>query len=366
MKIKKLGVFLLIFSVLLFLTGCSGSVQLHERMIIQGIGIDIDNSGYKITIQALDFKNPASENEPSIKVLELRGKTLFEALENASKQNGLTATYSQNLIVVIGNNAAARGVNQFLDFFIRHYEARPNVKICVSETNASDILSLETDSGVMKATDISDVIPNSLNSDILHFVARLQGNTASPYCAYMGVDTAEQSKSLTIKGIAFFSGDKLSGAVVDTECVGALAAMGIGNLGVYNLYIDNIGIVSLGLNKIKSTITPYIEEKGNTFEINIDIEASMLEVKQDNKDMVKSDEQFIIESQLSDEMKTICEQSIEKIIASKSDIFRFGKILMNSNPAYFKSISSDWKNIMQSFVYNVNVNSKLTITGTEI
>ena len=51
----------------LLLTGCSEGQQLHQKLIIQGIGIDNSENGYLLTVQALDFKNPANEDEPNIK-----------------------------------------------------------------------------------------------------------------------------------------------------------------------------------------------------------------------------------------------------------------------------------------------------------
>lgn len=358
-------VFLMCLSAFL-MTGCSGSVQIHERMMVQGIGIDITDSGYKVTIQALDFKNPAGENEPSVKVMELGGRTLFEALDNASKRSGLVPMYSQNLIVVVGHDAAVGGVNHFLDFFIRHYEARPNVKICVSETTASEIMAFESDEGVMQAKDISELIPNEINSDILHFAAALQESTSDPRCAYLGIDGDDKNKSINIKGLAFFAGDKFAGAVLEDEYLAVLAVMGMGDLGVYSIYADGIGSISLKLGKVKSHIKPNVGEIDKTFEVDIDVKASVLEVTPNKGVRIGNEEQTKIQKQLDGEIQRICKQTVEKIIKSNSDIFRFGKVLMNKNPQYFKKVSGSWKEIMQTFSYKINVKSELTITGTEI
>ena len=90
----------------LLLTGCSEGRQLHQKLIIQGIGIDNSESGYLLTVQALDFKNPANEDEPNIKTIEVEGTSLVSALENISKKTSLTPVYSQNMIIIIGESIA--------------------------------------------------------------------------------------------------------------------------------------------------------------------------------------------------------------------------------------------------------------------
>lgn len=399
-KVRKIILFFLIFS-LFFLTGCSGSVQLHERMVIQGIGIDLDSSGYKVTIQALDFKNSQGGTEPSVKLMELKGKSLLEALENAKKQSGLIPTYSQNLVVVVGKSLAASGMNNFLDFFIRHYEARPTVKICVAETSASEILSISRDGKNIQAKEISDLIPENLNSDVMHFVGSLQGKTSDPYCAYLkiensrkenvstgeiqskgeGEDSSEQAtnsgakngttkpeedkeKTLGMAGIAFFDGDKMLGVEDQNDFLGALAVKGMQGLGVYNIHSEGLGDISLDIVKAKSKINVNTNEK--RFYIDIILETNALEVTPEQGVNIGKDEQEQIEKQFSSEIKAICEQVIGKLIGLNSDIFRFEKVILNSEPQYFRNHYESLKETLKEFDYMVNVESSLSVTGTEI
>ena len=61
----------------LILGGCN-NMQLNQRLIVQGIGIDKNTDGYKITLIVLDTDN--KENENSVKLVYTQGKTTEEAL----------------------------------------------------------------------------------------------------------------------------------------------------------------------------------------------------------------------------------------------------------------------------------------------
>lgn len=396
MKTKKIAVFFLSVSIF-FMSGCSRTVQLHERMVIQGIGVDLAENGYKVTIQALDFKNSQGGTEPSVKLIELKGKSLLEALENSKKQSGLIPMYSQNLVLIVGKSLATSGMDNFLDFFIRHYEARPTVKVCVSETDAAQVLSLKREGKNIQAKEISDLIPESLHSDVMHFVGSLHGKTSDPYCAYLSIqnngkenitpgknqsedegdnsseqDTKNGTESqeenneelLSMTGIAFFSGDKMLGVETQNGFLGALAVKGIQGLGVYNIHSENLGDISLDIVKTKSKISVNTNEK--RFYIDIELGTNALEVTPNQGANIGKAEQEQIEKQLDDEIKLICEQTIRKLINLNSDIFRFQKVILNSDPKYFQNHNENLKEILKEFDYIVNVKSSLSITGTEI
>ena len=70
----KTTIIMLIILITLPLSGCSETSQLHQKLIIQGIGVDQNEEGnYDVTIQAYDYQNSTSEGEIPFKTLELSG-----------------------------------------------------------------------------------------------------------------------------------------------------------------------------------------------------------------------------------------------------------------------------------------------------
>ncbi len=354
MKIKLLFLCFLIIS-FFSMSACTRVVQLNEKMIIQAIGIDVEEEGYKIIVQSLDFKN-ASDGEPGISLTEIKGKSLAEGLENTKKETGLIPMYSQNLVVVVGKDLAILGVNSFIDFFIRHYETRPNAKICVSETTASDILLCKN----VKAKQISSIIPVSLKSDILHFAGRIRGETSDPYCAYLSLE----SEKIKLKGLAIFSNDKMVSSAEENDYLALLTIFGAEKAGTYKIYLEEIGDISLKIDKSKSDIL--LDSENKSFHIDIKLETSVVEVDSKNFQKIGEDEQIRIEKQLDSEIKKICKQAVENTVNLNSDIFRLQKIILKKDINLFNQINKNPKENLKDFEFNICVKSHISVTGVEI
>lgn len=349
-----------------FLTGCSESQQLHQKLIVQGMGIEKENEDkYKVTIQALDFQNPANEDEPNTKILETQGKTVMEALENISKQTSLKPVYSQNLILIIGEKAATSGVNDFMDFFIRHCETRPKVKICVSNT-VSEILKIKPSDKSLKSRNIHDLIPLELNSDILHFISNLKNEKTDPIVAWVEMEEKNQLKEVHLKGIAIFKEDKLCKLLQDEEAFGIMLLKGVPNFGSYVINSDEFGEVTVSIEKTLPKINVQINKENNPkFNINLDVNATTFSIDKNFCSYPNEEINRKIEEKISEKVSSSCSEIIKKIFKLGVDIFEFSKILKNSQPSYFKKIEDDWKSFFPNLNFEIFTNVKLKVTGKE-
>ena len=59
---RKLIAILLCMSTVLFM-GCSHITQLHERLVVQGIGVDLVDGQYIVTMQVFDALNSETGNQ---------------------------------------------------------------------------------------------------------------------------------------------------------------------------------------------------------------------------------------------------------------------------------------------------------------
>ena len=91
-------VLILIFPMIFLSFGLKKQNEIHEKLMIQGIGIDLLDNKYKVTVQAYDFKNPENKDEPKIKIIESESETVSSALQNIKKIIGLYPMYSQNKV----------------------------------------------------------------------------------------------------------------------------------------------------------------------------------------------------------------------------------------------------------------------------
>lgn len=365
---KTKNIFMVLVSCLSFLllTGCAEGQELHQKLIIQGIGIDNSESGYSLTVQALDFKNPANEDEPNIKNIEVEGTSLVSALENISKKTSLTPVYSQNLIIIIGESIAKTGVNKFMDFFVRHCEARPKVKLCVVEDKASEYFKIKHNNKLIKAKDIHDLIPDALNSDILHFVSNLKNKISDPYLACLSTEKSESEKNIILKGVAVFSNETLKNYLYDNDFLGFMILKGVPECGTCKIHDENLGQITCSVNKVEAR-TEVINDEYELplFDINLKIKASAFSI--DNKFDTCFDENLknSIAEKLSKKITDICYAVIYKTTDMKTDILNLGRTLKNSNPEKFKKIENEWSQNLSKCRYNLSANTDVIITGKE-
>ncbi len=366
MKNKNIILILLICLNFLLLTGCSEGRQLHQKLIIQGIGIDNSESGYSLTVQALDFKNPANEDEPNIKNIEVEGTSLVSALENISKKTSLTPVYSQNMIIIIGENVAKNGVNKFMDFFVRHCEARPKVKLCVVEDKASEFFKIKHNNKLIKAKDIHDLIPDALNSDILHFVSNLKNKISDPYLACLSTEKSESEKNIILKGVAVFSNETFKNYLYDNDFLGFMILKGVPECGTCKIHDEILGQITCSVNKVSPETRVKIDDSGlPLFDIKLKIKASAFSI--DNKFDTCFDENLksSISEKLSKKITDICYAVIYKTTDAGIDVFNLGRNLKNAAPKEFKKAEENQEKNLFKYQYNITTNTEVIITGKE-
>ena len=140
------------------LSGCS-KTQIQDRLIIKGIGIDSENGGYTLTLQYID--TAAAEVSPAVHTTQVYGDTVSDAIGNIKNSTGKEPFIGQNTAVVLGRQTARTNTDNALDYFLRYNDARPNVRLYISETTANEVLSFRKDGEIIPIESISFLSPES-------------------------------------------------------------------------------------------------------------------------------------------------------------------------------------------------------------
>jgi len=134
------------------LSGCAP--ELHQRLLVKAVGIDLDTNGYCVTICAA--KTDGSGGEMSY---SSTGETVPQALESIALETGKKPLYAHTAVLVFGMDCAERGIEDCLDFFLRHYDSKPTVKLCVAETSAKEVLMIpDAEAPTVRAQRIADAM----------------------------------------------------------------------------------------------------------------------------------------------------------------------------------------------------------------
>lgn len=368
----KLKILISIILLSILFTGCSKREQLDERMIIQGVGIDRIDGIFNITIQQFSASG-SSEKEAEAQVVKAKGTSVMEAFLDLSLQTGKDPMYSQNFLIVIGEDTAYNGVNDILDFFIRYYESRPTVRIIIAKGKAEEVLSLKQNDKLVLAKEI-DAIASSeiLNSKVMlsnlfQFVSSLKNITAEPNASAVSVIDDDGEKVLTADGTAIFNGDKLVGFMDLETTKGALLINNRIKNGTEVIDVDSVGRVTFSLEESKAKVKFGVSDGEPVYNIKIKVNTNIYDIEGDVLGRLPSEAFDIMQKSLEDRIKALAYQAIYKSVYEYgSDVFGFGRIALRSDKKYFKSIENNWVQEMKDSKYNVNVKVKICNTGQGI
>lgn len=356
LNFRNLNLILIFVLPVVFLTfGLKKQNELHEKLMIQGIGVDFIDGLYNLTIHAYDYKNPENKNEPKNKIIECSGKTISESLENLKKTTGLYPFYSQNKIIIFGLEVAKMGLNKVLDFFSRYYENRPSVKLRVAKEFAKDIIKFQSDGKPIKPIEIRDLVDEKIDTNILDFEKDIKTEISDP----MLMLVEKKESSLLCENICIFKNDKMIKYLNRDESLGIQILKNVPKIGIYTFLIDD-NKISCYIENAETKIKP--KKDISEFDIDVKLTAKILESEKkfENVDIMEKE----IKNNLNDSIKEICEKSINESISQNSDLFNFGKISRNNNPSYFKSTEPSWKNdILPHIKVNLKVNSNISMIG---
>ena len=120
--------------------------DIRNRLVIQGIGIDIEKNGkYTVTIQAIDTNAQSATSsdgasQPPLKVYQVNGDTIYTAIKSVTETEGKIPLYSQNRIIILGKSITEENMADVIDFFVRDVENSSSVYIAAAEKTAGEIL----------------------------------------------------------------------------------------------------------------------------------------------------------------------------------------------------------------------------------
>ena len=324
--------------------------ELSELMIIQSMGIDVEDDRYFVTVEILNNEQTGSANgeaqsEEKTKIYSGRGETVSEALSEIIKKSGNRPLYAHNRAVIIGEDAAKTKFMGILDFIERDYNTRATVPVAVVKGGkASDIISADVGMNVIRAQILENVLEESEKVSysqrmrILDVANYKYEQTTSLVIPAIKTVKNNEKKSYYIDGSAVFDkNNKLSGYLNEQQ------SMGLGFLknkiqkGVISSNID--GKQKFSVLIVKSKTEYAINTDGDIPEYTLNVRLSV-DLDEIENGAYSFDEKYIekIENAVSGEVVKMMNRSLyETQKVYRQDCLRFGRrLLLYDKYSYFK------------------------------
>ncbi len=367
-----------------FTGGCWNYRDLNQLGIVSGVGIDLapEPGRVLLTIQVIkpgEVKGGgggggggasgggSSGGRPQpVAIIESTGSTTFEALRNAVTKFNRKLYWPHNQILIIGKEAAAKGVRRYLDFFIRDAEPRPTAWVLVTPGKAGDLIKARSKMEKIPSMEIAELVrAQSATSEVggfsIHdFVTRLLSKTTAPIATQIQLD---EDNGFKLAGTAIFKGEKLVDFIGKKETRGLLWVIGKVQSGIVVVKAPgNKGKVDLELIRSSSKIKAEIKGKNILIKVKVNIQSNLGsqtgELDFSNPETLKS---------LARREATVVKNEIEAVLQKakelKLDIFGFGEAVHRANPKAWKRLEPRWDEIFPELKVDLTVKTNISRVG---
>lgn len=371
---------ILIFSLLL--TGCWDKKELNDISFVIAECIDFDDITGEFIIAIQVVRTEAMQKEGAnmqvspVEIVTSRGKTIYEARKNLTKQFDRKPFFPHCKIIIFTERYARIGVRETLDRLVRAAEIRPLDWLIVAKgASAEEVLSVKAGISRIQGIYLNDIIrwrKDNSESNVMslqEFTETFLGDEGNPTTGVFEIvrnsKDSKEEKAIKLSGTAVFKKDKLTSYLTDRETKALNFVTGklkSGSLTVTSP-IEQDKVVSCEIKKAKSNIKPEIKNGEYIFNINISL-VSELTDQQSTIDTSKPGIIELIEKQQEEFVKNEAKMIIKKAQNEINlDILGFGGSISRSYPKEWDKLKDNWQNVFPKASCNVNVKARIIRTG---
>jgi spore germination protein KC len=377
MRIKKIYLIkiIIITSIAFILVGCWDNRELDTISIVTGVGIDAtDDDQINFILQVGEigknnsgsFKNEGS-NDESV-TLEAEDKSILSAIEKLQKQITRDLFMHHNQVVIFGKEQARKGVQPYIDAFLRQYDIRMETLVFVAEGKARDILNNTMDQdrisalGITKMMESADRYYESYSVRIIDLVSMIMDKITASVIPILKLDNNEGNTRLALSGLAILHDGKLIGELDETETRGYTWITDKYKNTFLKVETEE-GLANLNIINIRHKLEPEIRNE-NELVISLEIIGDiMISEIQGFKNMTIEEVSNII---LDEGKKTIDKEIQTCLRKSKelnADFLGFGTKFYKKFPKEWKEIKNNWNSVYPEIKISTNIRLDLINTG---
>ncbi|MGG1618020.1 Ger(x)C family spore germination protein [Paenibacillus sp. NRS-1782] len=388
---RKTAFLLLMFTLVLLLTGCWNRRELNELAIAVGMGIDKRGDQFRVSVQVVDpgeaaAKKGASGGAPAT-LYTAEADTVFEAIRKITTLSPRKMYFSHLRICVIGESIAREGMAKALDLLSRDHQFRTDFYIVVSKgTSAEDTLKIMTPLDPIPANDLFSALETSernwspsMTVTLDELIKALTSEGMQPILTGLhiigntemgelnkNVQTINPPVRLQYSGLAVFRKDKLIGWLNETESRGYNFILGKVRSSVGFVACPEGGKVVTEIIRTQTAIKGSVNRGEPRVNVKMQVEANVGEVECQGLDLTKVSTIYEVEKKEEEKIEEIMKSAVRKAQKLyKADIFGFGEAIHRADPKTWSSLKKNWNR--EHFVelpVDIKVDFKIRRVGT--
>jgi spore germination protein KC len=376
-------ILIVLFSTL-FTTACWNRVEVNERAIVAGIGIDKakEEGKINITVQLIipaRIKGPAqgaTRETEAVWVASSTGRTVFDAVRNFTLRSGRRLFWAHSMVIVIGEEIAKEGIDRVVDWFERHPDYYLRSWVLVARGDAKKIMESKPELEMIPAYEIVDIAKGSIATskviplNLKNFIGILSDNNRSAYTAGIEeivsfeIEKGEKVRSFRLASTAVFKGFKLKEWLDAYETRGLLWVTDKvkGGIIIVECPLDPNKLISLEIIRSSSKIKPEIKDGNLIITVEVTEEGIVGETRVPC-DVLLPHAIERLEKEKEELIRREINIVVNKAQELNTDIFGFSEAVYRSLPKEWKKLEGKWDEIFPEIEVKVEVNAKIRRIG---
>ena len=156
---------ILLLPLIFLMCGCWNYKELNNLAMTTGIAIDKIDNDYHVTLLISNSKKQTNDNnkpQASTAAYEGSGKTMYEAISNASDNISKEVYLGHLAILVLSEEIASSDMLNVVDFLFRYPQIRNEFQLILAKNSkASDILKVTTPLESFPSLNVSENLKNT-------------------------------------------------------------------------------------------------------------------------------------------------------------------------------------------------------------
>lgn len=365
------------------LTSCCScektGTELSELMIMQGIGIDVTENGFKTTVELLNNEQSGSpggngNSDKKTKIYSAEGATVGEALRKLVTKSGNEPMFAHNRVIVIGEEAANRDLSDILDFFERNYDSRASQLLCVAKnTTGESVIRAKVPMDTVKSEILENMLVECSKQSlvpkvrIIDAINYIKDETSGLCIPAVKVEKNGEDENFELDGCAVFGTDTTFSMYIDSETAEGIAILNDKiEEGVISAALPNGQSASFYINKGRCRYKITTENGVLHYSLNVKISCDL--------EGVQGDEYFSTDTGVVETFQTAVGEAISKkaentltVLQGKhgADVVRYGKRLRNKENDLYYIVKDNWGDIFPSIKLSVTADVTVRRIGEE-
>lgn len=352
--------------------------DIRNRLVIQGIGIDIEkDNSYKVTLQAIDTNSSAAASsdgasQPPLKVYTVKGDSIYTAIKTVTESEGKMPLYSQNRIIILGKSITEENMDNVIDFFVRDVENSSSVYVAAAEKTASEILETKNGNEYVSARNLKNSIDSYeydariFATSLYELISRYNSGTKDFAMPLLAVKEENKEKNVEIIGTAVFNNTKYRQYISKDDTVYLNILYNQVNNTALSFSMEDNTRISLNVVKSKTKRTVSLENGKPTFKIKVTMNGDISEISGGVSSAMKNSD--------IEKYKKRGEEYVEKQIHSlinelhnryESDSAGLGRLLYICEQDFYKSNEKNIDEVMKNSIYEIECEINIRRIGHE-